>query len=161
MDRGGYFYFDKKYIIILAVLFCVGVGVLFVMLGYKTCDDWNCFNERLESCSRTRFIGGSEMIFEYSIRGFRKGSCEVGVELLQGELNNQDSIKLEGEKMSCYLPRGVVMIPESDIGNCHGLLKEGLQELVIQKLQTYLVQNLGRINLELINVEDLVPKEAL
>jgi hypothetical protein len=75
--------------------------------------------------------------------------------LLQGELNNQDSVKLEGNKMECKLPRGVVMIPESDIGNCHGLLKEGLQDLVIQKLHTYLVQNLGRINLELVDIPNV------
>lgn len=96
------------------------------------------------------------MIFEYTVRGTSGDSCVVNVELLQGELNNQDSIKLEGREMRCRLPSGVIMIPESDIGNCHGELKEGLQDLVIKKLHTYLVRNLGQLNLELINgVEDI------
>jgi predicted nuclease of restriction endonuclease-like RecB superfamily len=77
---------------------------------------------------------------------------EVDVELLQGELNNQDSLRLEGFKMRCSLPEGVIMIPESDIGNCKGELKEGLQELIIEKLYTYIVQNLGRLNLEVIDI---------
>ena len=92
------------------------------------------------------------MIFEYVIKGVSGGECEVDVELLMGELNNQDSIRLEHQKMTCMLPEKVVMIPESNIGKCHGLLKEGLQDLVIKKLHTYLVQNVGRINLEIIEV---------
>ena len=103
-------------------------------------------------CNKVKFIGGTDMIFEYAIKGSSNGHCEVGVLLLQGELNNQDSIKLEGLEMSCFLPKGVVMIPESDIGRCHGLLKEGLQDLVIERLHTYLVQNLGQINLEVLDV---------
>ena len=45
-----------------------------------------------------------------------------------------------------------IMNPESDIGSCHGPLKEGLQDLIIQKLHSYLVQNLGRINLEVLDL---------
>ena len=57
--------------------------------------------------------------------------------------------------MTCMLPEGIVMIPESNIGKCSGLLKEGLQDLVIRKLHTYLVQNLGRINLEVLDVPEV------
>mgnify|MGYP001355738711 CR=1 FL=1 len=88
------------------------------------------------------------MIFRYDIKGKDGDYCEVDVELLQGELNNADSLKLEGQSMTCMLLLGVIVAPESDIGLCHGELKEGLQDLVIRKLHTYLVQNLGRLNLE-------------
>ena len=101
-----------------------------------------------------KFIGGTDMIFEYAIKGASDGECEVELELLVGELNNQDSIKLERQKMTCMLPKNVVMIPESNIGNCHGLLKEGLQDLIIKKLHVYLVQNLGQINLEMIGLPE-------
>jgi len=47
------------------------------------------------------------------------------------------------------------MIPESNIGKCTGLLKEGLQDLVIKKLHTYLVQNLGKLNLELVDLPEV------
>ena len=70
-------------------------------------------------------------------------------------MNNADSISLEGQSMTCMLPLGVVMAPESDIGICHGLLKEGLQDLVIRKLHTYLVQNLGRLNLEVAGLPEV------
>ena len=145
-------YFNWKWFVIMLVVAVLAWGVWAFFFGYAECDTWDCFNEHLGGCKKVSFIGGTDMIFEYIVRGSSGDKCEVDVELLQGELNNQDSAKMEGSKMVCMLPEGVVMIPESDIGNCHGLLKEGLQDLVIGKLHTYLVQNLGRINLEVLDV---------
>jgi len=146
-------YFSWKWFIALVILALLVWGIWVMFFSYADCDnDWDCFNNRLEDCSRTKFVGESnEMIFNYIIKGVDRGECEVSVRLLRGELNNQDSLKLEKHKMTCYLPKGVVVIPESDIGKCTGLLKEGLQDLVIKKLYTYLVQNLGKLNLEMIN----------
>ena len=148
-------YFSWKWFIVLVVLAVLIWGVWALFFSYGSCKSWECFNVKLEDCNKVKFIGGEEMIFEYTIRGSSDGECEVGVQLLQGELNNQDSIKLEMHKMTCYLPEGVVMIPESDIGKCTGLLKEGLQDLVIKKLHTYLVQNLGKLNLEMLDVPEV------
>lgn len=129
------------------------IGVIWLIwiffFGYEDCQDKACFDANLLDCDKANFIGGDDMIFRYEIRGNDGDKCVVDVELLQGELNNEDSRKLEGQSMTCMLPEGVVVDPESDIGLCHGLLKEGLQDLVIRKLHTYLVQNLGRLNLEM------------
>ncbi|MCH7850787.1 MAG: hypothetical protein IH845_04050 [Nanoarchaeota archaeon] len=145
----------KWFFILLGLAIFIYI-IWFLFFSFKTCDSWDCFNNNLERCSRATFIGGDRMIFEYTIRGTSGESCVVNVKLLQGELNNQDSIKLEGKEMRCSLPSGIIMIPESNIGNCHGELKEGLQDLVIKKLHTYLVRNLGKLNLELIDgLEDL------
>jgi len=151
MKEVGRGYFSWKWFLVLGVLVVLIGGGWFVFFSYAECNSWDCFNGYLVECERVRFVGGSDMFFEYAVEGVSDGQCEVGVTLLQGELDNQDSIKLEGHEMSCLLPRGVVMIPESDIGRCHGLLKEGLQDLVIEKLHTYLVQNLGQINLEVLD----------
>ena len=146
------YYFNWKWFVALVILAVLVWGVWVVFFSYGSCETWECFNAKLEGCDKVKFIGGTEMIFEYIIEGSFGDECEIGVELLQGELNNQDSLKLEGHKMTCYLPEGVVMIPESDIGKCTGLLKEGLQYLIIKKLHTYLVQNLGKLNLEMIDI---------
>ena len=135
-------------------LFFVGIFILFwlvfqVFFAYEDCRSRECFNNNLRGCDRAKFVSGDDMIFEYVIKGEDDDSCEVVVELLQGELNNADSKKLEGKKMVCMLPFGVIMNPESDIGICHGRLKEGLQDLVIKKLHSYLIQNLGKLNLEI------------
>jgi len=143
-------FFGWKWFVVFVVLVVLVWGVWFWFFSYAECGSWDCFNGYLAECERVRFVGGSDMIFEYVVKGSSDGDCEVDVKLLQGELNNQDSVRLEGQSMSCILPMEVVMLPESDIGKCHGLLKEGLQDLVIEKLHGYLVQNLGQINLELV-----------
>ncbi len=147
-------YFKWKWFVILVVLVILVWGIWMLFFSYAHCETWECFNAHLKDCDRVRFIGEVDMIFKYTIEGDSNGECEVVVQLLQGELNNRDLIKLEMQKMTCMLPRGVVMVPESDIGNCHGMLKEGLQDLVIEKLHTYLVQNLGKLNLEVLDVPD-------
>lgn len=124
-------------------------SIWFMFFSYEKCTDKICFESNLKACDKARFVSGDDMIFEYAIKGSKGEECKVEVQLLQGELNNADSGKLEGQSMTCMLPLGAVVAPESDIGVCHGLLKEGLQDLVIRKLHTYLVQNLGRLNLEM------------
>ena len=142
-------YFSWKWFLSLVVLVILIWGVWGIFFSYATCETWDCFNSKLKDCVRTKFIGGDKMIFEYTIEGIKGDSCEVGVRLLQGELNNQDSIKLESREMTCMLPTGVIIIPESNIGICSGSLKEGLQDLIINKMHKYLVQNLARLNLEM------------
>ena len=149
-------HFNRKHLIILSGLVIAFWIIWKIFFSYTICTDWNCFNSHLENCNRAKFIGESNgIVFEYIIRGDSNNHCKVNIELLQGKLNNQDSIKLEHQEMICELPKGIVMLPESDIGNCHGLLKEGLQDLIIEKLYSYLVQNLGRINLEVLDVPDV------
>ncbi len=138
------------------VTFIILIGLLwsiwFLFFSYNNCSDKACFDSSLKSCSKAKFISGGDMIFRYVIKGEKGNNCEVSVKLLQGRLNNADSVKLEGQAMTCILPLGVVTVPESDISVCHGLLKEGLQDLVISKLHSYLVQNLGRLNLEMVGL---------
>ena len=137
--------------VVLIVFF---LFIWFLFFDYSDCQSKACFDAKLKVCDKARFIDGDDMIFRYVIEGKKGGECEVEVELLQGELDNEDSIKLERQSMTCMLPLGVVVAPESDIGVCHGLLKEGLQDLVIKKLHTYLVQNLGRLNLEMVGLPE-------
>ena len=53
--------------------------------------------------------------------------------------------------MDCSVPFGLVIKPESEMKNCHGELKEGLQEIIIENLHTYIVGNLDKINAEIDN----------
>ena len=147
--------FNWRWLAVFVIFVILAWGIWWLFFSYEECNSWSCFNEHLENCNKAKFIGEKDMIFEYIIRGSSDSGCRVDVQLLQGELNDQDSIKLERQKMICTLPEGVVMIPESDIGNCHGMLKEGLQDLIIRKLYTYLVQNIGKINLEVLDVPSL------
>ena len=144
---------SKGKIALSIVLTALIVWVIGLSLQVSTrCADQTCFDERLKTCYRTTFTGGTdEVVYEYSIEGRSGDFCVVEVELLQGQLNEQNSKFLEGKSMSCEVPFGLVIRPESDMKNCHGDLKEGLQELIIENLHTYLIANLDKINEELDN----------
>jgi len=152
--------FRWRWIVLVIAVFILSYFLWSYLTSYERCFSWTCFNDNLEDCSRTSFIGGTDMIFDYRIEGVYDGKCRVSVVLLQGELNNQESIALEGERMVCDLPLGVIMLPESNIGNCHGTLKESLQDIVISRLHTYIVQNLGKINLEVLDIPEVLVEKS-
>lgn len=144
--------FRKRRIIIFAVLVVLlGLVLGYFLTHYHRCNDFECFKGNLAECKKTKFAGGDNIIYGYVIDGKKDGKCVVNVELLEGSLTNQDTSVLKGKSMVCYLDYGVVSLPESDLSKCHGELKEALQEQVINKLYTYLVQNLGQINRNLID----------
>ena len=138
----------------LFLLVCIATLIFFIVseFNYANCENLECFNSNLEKCSKATFVGGNEMIFEYKIFGLSDGRCNVNVKFLQGELTNSEAQEFAGKEMVCSLPKGVEMLPESNLGNCHGLLKEELQDQIITKFHSYLVENLGRINLEILDV---------
>jgi len=138
-----------KWVVAAVVLILIGILIWANFFYYKDCENQTCFNDYLVDCHRARFTLTGDMIFEYKIEGENEENCFVNVKLLQGESNDPDSLKLEGKQMECNVPLGTIIAPESDINNCHGLLKEGLQDLIISKLHRYIVQNLGEINAEI------------
>ncbi|MGC9310005.1 MAG: hypothetical protein ACP5D2_04910, partial [Candidatus Nanoarchaeia archaeon] len=97
------------------------------------------------------YVREGEMIFRYKIEGRQADSCEINVKMLGGDLNNQDMNELKNKEMICSLPFGSVMMPESNLNNCHGMLKESLQDLMIERMHKYIINNLGEINLEIFN----------
>jgi hypothetical protein len=47
--------------------------------------------------------------------------------------------------MTCNYPISTLNLPEDDISTCTGPLREELQELIIQRMHNYLIQNIGEI----------------
>ena len=96
------------------------------------------------------FINDEEDItWQYFIKGDKDARCVVNVKVLKVKKGTVDKEKLVGKDMDCYIPLGSAISPDSDISRCHGILKEELQNMVIQKLHSYIVENLGEIGEEL------------
>ena len=144
----------KKTRKIIMAFFIILIGLLVILwvwasfFYYVSCADDACFNDNLNTCHNAKYIKYSNMTFYYEIQGRQKSNCIVSVRLIEGDLNNQDSLELENKEMLCEIPYGMVIAPEANIDNCHGLLKEGLQDLILSRLHSYIVQNLGKINAE-------------
>ena len=142
--------------IILVFLYILGIIVIagiifygFKLFYYQSCSDKSCFDSRLNDCKRTKYFSEGKTIYEYSINGKEGESCVVGVKLIGGDFSDVDLEKLREKSMDCYVPLGIVVIPESDINNCHGELKEALQDIIINRLNVYIIDNVGKINYDI------------
>ena len=137
-------------IIFVLVLIVVVAAIYFTFFFAYKCNDLACFQAHQAECSRAKFIrDGEETTWKYHIKGKEDGGCEIEVEILgikKGAVSNQ---KLVGKSMSCIVPFGSLNSPEADITQCTGQLREELQDLIIQKLHAYVVENLGEIGVEL------------
>ena len=147
--------FNTKNYLALSIIGIIIILLFFVWTfgvnKYQGCTTWECFNEHLAACKEAKFAGGKDVIFGYIIEGQEGDECIVHVEFLQGEITDRTARNLIGEKMTCRLPNGIILLPESNLERCSGPLKEKLQEQIIEQLHNFIVQNLGQINKELLD----------
>lgn len=139
------------FLIVLAVIVIVVAGLLIFLFSYtNSCGDRTCFDNAMEKCARASFIDENpETVWKYSIISKSENLCNVNVQLLQIKKGTSDLERLNGLDMECSLPVGYVANPQNDLSNCHGILKESLQEMMINKMHVYILENIGRISEEL------------
>lgn len=139
----------KKWFLIIAVIVVGLIAVYFSFFFYRSCKDEECFNKNLLSCSKTKFLKNTEeIIWHYTIKGRQGSDCLVNVKIISVKQGKPSLSSLEGKDMDCYLSLNSIIVPESDITKCHGLLKEALQEEIIQNMHSYILENLGQIKEE-------------
>ena len=145
----------------------ISIVLIFIVLSFliyrfffkiEKCSDEVCFSNALISCSRAQLINDdSESTWSYTILGKRSGKCQVEVKLLQIKRGKLDIEEAEGKTMTCSLPIRTITLPGENLELCSGELKESLQDLVIKKMHSYILENLGEINEELkgLTIKDL------
>jgi len=137
-------------IISIILILLLGVAIYFTFFFSYSCDDLACFQAHQRKCAKTNFINDQEdLTWNYFIKGKDNGKCIINVKVLKIKQGTTDKEKLVGKDMDCFVPLGSAVAPESDISRCHGVLKEELQNLIVQKLYSYIVDNLGEISEEL------------
>jgi hypothetical protein len=145
MKRGIELSSRSKIVILAAILIFLAITVYFTFFYVKKCSDADCFNSMLVKCKKAEFLNSKEdSTWLYSIKGAGKGKCIVNVRNVWIKL--EEAKDVQGKSMACYLPKGVAMAPESALDECHGLLKEALQDIIIERMHTYIVQNIGQIS---------------
>src|SRR3989338_1621073 len=142
-------------IIILAVLL---LAVYLTFFYSKSCKDSSCFTQSLSKCQKASFINDAKAAaWHYSIKGIireeSEKNCRIDVKMLQVKEGETELEILQGKSMSCYLPKGVVASPESDLSKCHGLLKEYiLEKIIVKKMHTYILEHIGEVSEELTKI---------
>lgn len=138
--KGAWFWIMVVLVIILLSFF-----IWANFFYYKPCENTFCFEDYLKDCQRARFISAGDINMEYLIQGKVGDKCRVVAKLRSADLSIKDSEKLVGKEMTCEFQAGLIIYPENQINLCHGLLKEGLQDLLIDKLHKYIIQNIEEI----------------
>ena len=139
-----------KFVIVLVIFLAVLAVVYYLFFYAETCPDQECFSKAIVKCDRARWLNDAEeATWFYTIKGSSGGNCEIEVKLLNIKKGKTDIGKAEGKSMLCYTPLGVMTSPGKDLASCTGQLKEELQDLIIKKMHSYILENLGKINEEL------------
>lgn len=135
-------------IIVLSVIFvsALGAAIYFTLTNEKICQNIECFQGEMRICSQASYVNEDKQAsWRYNIIGKDDG-CMIKVTLLQAKQGDLGIDKLNGYSMICTYPLGVVAYPENDLRSCTGKLKEEMQAIVINKLHTYIINNLGELN---------------
>lgn len=139
-----------KLVLFISGIIVLAVAIFFTFFFSYVCEDKACFQAHQIKCSRTTFVSDVEdMTWFFDIKGKQDSKCEIEVGILQVKKGDIERKVLEGKTMNCYLPIGSIKSPETDISICHGILKEELQNTIIRKLHSYILENVGEIGEEL------------
>ncbi len=142
-----------KFIIIIFVFLAVLTFVYFILFYTRECENRDCFSNALLKCNKAVWVNDvEEATWAYTIKGISEESCEVEVKLLVVKKGGVEMESVQGESMTCYIPLNTFISPEQDLGRCNGVLKEKLQEMLIKRLHSYILENLGEIGEELTKV---------
>ena len=131
---------------VIAVVF-IGLAIHTTFIHAPRCQTFECYEEHMRLCKESQYLNdGDEATWRYRILGMKEGACVVEVTLLQPKAGELGIDKLSGYSMECGFPKGIVAYPEKDLGSCHGRLKEEMQEIIIKRLHTYIIDNIGEID---------------
>jgi hypothetical protein len=140
----------KYWKLIIFVVLALGFIALAVRTSFfnsPRCQTFECFETYMQDCKSAQYLNDdNESTWRYHILGAQDGACVIEVTLLQSKTGELGIEQLTGYSMECGYPKGVVAYPEKDLGMCHGRLKEEMQGLIIKRLHTYIVDNLGEID---------------
>ena len=138
-------------IIFIIVIVAITLAIIFLQFIFvQKCSNIECFNTALLECRKTSFLNdATDATWLYTIEGKKGSECVVNVKFLQAKQGTVEIVKIEGKDMDCYLPFGAIQSPQQDLTRCHGLLKEGMQDLIIKKMHAYIIEHLGEISSEL------------
>jgi hypothetical protein len=134
-----------KVALVLSTLLAVSIALYYFTLP-EPCEQFLCFQDHMSSCSPATFVNDEpEASWKYTILKRTTKACFVEVTLLQAKEGDLKLRQFEGHDMMCSFNLGIATYPDKDLSVCHGLLKEDLQGLIIEKLHTYLLDNLADI----------------
>lgn len=143
---------SKKKVVLLILIF--SISIIFYIFFYKTtCETEECFQEHSKFCSPAKYDKlVNNNIYKYKISMSFGKNCKVEVKLERAAIGTdfETKTKLEGKSMKCSIPKTeleniAISEVENFLSYCTGPLKEGIYEIIIKKMYSSLISNLGEI----------------
>ena len=135
---------NKTLMIRGGILLLILISVLFYanFIYSKNCQNTGCFREMVSGCHRSTFVSTDLVSLDNKVTGFTFKGCRVVV------VAAKDSFGIsKGQKMICYFPKGLKVLPQTKIEFCTGELREEIQDLIISELYEVVGQNVEELNL--------------
>ena len=136
-------------IIIIICAALVIVALSYYLFYMPKCKDITCFKESLWKCNKASFVNErANSTWLYKVEGFTSDTCKVYVKSIFLKTDAATANALQGKEMECLIPKNILgsFMPEEKIEFCHGILKEEIQRLIIENMNSYIAQNIGQIN---------------
>lgn len=139
-------------ILFIIVLILLATSIYLTFFYTRSCENYECFQKAMQDCKKFKYINNEpEASWKYSILGKSNDLCTVNVQLVNAKQGSLEINDLIGEEMICYYPKGYATYPDKELSRCTGKLKEDLQSIIIKKLHTYILENIGELNQSLTN----------
>jgi hypothetical protein len=142
----------KGIILIIALVVClIGLAITsyLILTNLKQCSTEECFTQALVNCNKVSFEkDDGANIMKYTILGQNGLNCDVNVQVVQVKKGAAELAILEGKDMICSAPLGLDADPAKSLKDCHGTLKEEIQNIIIQRMHSQIVENIGKISEE-------------
>lgn len=141
----------KKIIITVSCIVILLIIILVYLGVFSSCSTEECFVNALKSCSPVKYEKyQNSNLYSYKIYRSFGSDCKLGVELKQMAIGaDLDLIDLlEGKEMMCQVPKDKMDdISKIDrlLNYCHGELKEGLQQVLLQRIYGLLMKGTSEI----------------
>lgn len=141
----------KTFWILLALLLIAIILAFYFRLKPAPCSlicgDFACFSSEMIKCSKAEYLNPeSEAVWSYKIKGISDDKCRIEISISEASNGSLGLSKLREYKMDCLYPLGVSNYPGKDLTKCSGPLKEEMQALIIERMQTYIISQMGQLN---------------
>lgn len=149
LELQGYGNLQKRILISLVILIITIVTLILIIFFYspKECQDNACFSNAIANCKRVSWVReDTKASWYYEIIGNSGDkACKVKIKLIKMNQGTIDIEELQGLEMTCIAQKSDTRFPEENMNKCSGVLKEKLQEIIIERMHNYILKNLGEI----------------
>jgi len=143
----------KKMLLPAIILILIILVLFYVGIFQKTCISESCFQKSLSECNSAQYIKQkNNNLYVYTITNSINENCNIHIKLEKLAPGSDPDLTrlIEGKSMQCKIPKSMLSKTTlDDLDNvlqyCHGELKEGILELIIQKMYTLIIGNLEEI----------------